>query len=61
MGKELNSFIGSFTVGYGASYICNLTFSPKEPVPWSFDNNGDLRPITDNELMNWLLRRNVAK
>jgi hypothetical protein len=31
MGKELNSLIGSLILGYCASYICNLTFSPKEP------------------------------
>jgi hypothetical protein len=31
MGKELNSLIGNFSLGYCASYICNLTFSPKEP------------------------------
>lgn len=31
MGKELNMLIGDFTLGYCASYICNLTFSPKEP------------------------------
>ena len=31
MGNELNSLIGTFTLGYCSSYICNLTFSPKEP------------------------------
>ena len=31
MGKELNLLIGNFSLGYCASYICNLTFSPKEP------------------------------
>ncbi len=31
MGKELNSLIGTFTLGYCASYVCNLTFSPKAP------------------------------
>jgi hypothetical protein len=30
MGKELNSLIGNFILGYCASYIFNLTFSPKE-------------------------------
>jgi len=30
MGKEINSLIGNFSIGYCASYICNLTFSPKE-------------------------------
>lgn len=30
MEKELNSLIGNFSIGYCASYICNLTFSPKE-------------------------------
>ncbi|MEO9825340.1 MAG: hypothetical protein ABJF50_13070 [Paracoccaceae bacterium] len=29
MGKEINSLIGNFSIGYCASYICNLTFSPK--------------------------------
>lgn len=31
MGKELNSLIGNFSLGYCASYMCSLTFSPKEP------------------------------
>jgi len=34
MGKELNSLIGNFSLGYCASYMCSLTFSPKEPVPY---------------------------
>lgn len=29
MGKEIISLIGNFSIGYCASYICNLTFSPK--------------------------------
>lgn len=29
MGKELIALIGNFTIGYSASYVSSMTFSPK--------------------------------